>query len=219
MAGWLYRWGRWPLGLVFTVACVAVAAYAFAYLYGSYSPRDPLATRFAVSGLAVPAHFFGAGLALLLAPVQLWGWLRRRAPRLHRLAGWLYAAAVLIGGSAGLALAPKAHGGWASGAGFALLAPIWLLSTGLGIAYAVRGELERHRRWMWRSIALTFAAVSLRLILGIGLGVLHLRFLPVYIFAAWACWGVNLAICELLLRVQVWRRSRVPAQPSFAVAG
>lgn len=219
MAGWLYRWGRWPLGVVFAAACVAIAVYAFGYLYGSYSPRNPFAARFAVSGLDVPAHFFGAGLALLLAPLQPWGWLRRRAPGLHRLAGWLYAAAVLIGGIAGLSLAPKAHGGWASGAGFALLAPIWLLSTGLGIAYAVRGELERHRRWMWRSIALTFAAVTLRLILGIGTGMLHLRFLPVYIFAAWACWSVNLALCELLLRLQAARLRRVPAQASFGAAG
>ncbi|HWU53187.1 MAG TPA: hypothetical protein VN153_10250, partial [Tahibacter sp.] len=48
--------------------------------------------------------------------------------------------------------------------------------------------------------ALTAAAVTLRLTLGIGQGVLHLPFATVYVFAAWSCWTVNLLIVELWLR-------------------
>ena len=58
---------------------------------------------------------------------------------------------------------------------------------------------------MCRTAALTFAAVTLRLILGIGFA-LHLPSLPVYVFATWACWPLNLAVCELLLRRRsAWR--------------
>lgn len=192
--------GRWLAGLVFAALCLAVAAYAVGYLYGDFRPRNPFDRRFALAGLAVPAHFFGAGLALALAPFQLSALLRRRLPRLHRLVGWLYVGGVLIGGLGGLALAAGAYRGWASGAGFALLAVVWLACTGIGVAHAVRGDLERHRRWIWRSVALTASAVTLRLMLGLGTGALQLPFPLVYVTSAWACWLVNLAVCELLLR-------------------
>jgi len=190
--------------LLAALACAALAAYAFAYLYGEYRPRNPFHAQFAVSGLDVPGHLFGAGLALLLAPLQLNGWLRRRWPRLHRLGGWLYAGAILIGGVSGLSLARHAQGGAASGAAFALLAAVWMTVTALGIGYAIAGDTVRHRRWMWRSIALTTSAITLRLILGVGTGALRLDFLPVYVFAAWSCWTFNLAVCEAWLR---WPRS------------
>lgn len=190
--------------LLSALACAALAAYAFAYLYGDYRPHNPFHAQFAASGLDVPGHMFGAGLALLLVPLQWNVWLRRHWPRLHRIGGWLYAGAILIGGLSGLSLARHAQGGAASGTGFALLAVVWMATTAIGIGYAIAGETARHRRWMWRSIALTTSAITLRLILGVGTGVLRLDFLPVYIFAAWSCWTFNLAICETLLR---WPRA------------
>ena len=190
--------------LLAAFACAALAAYAFAYLYGEFRPDNPFDAQFAVSGLDVPGHLFGAGLALLLAPLQLNAWLRRRWPRLHRIGGWLYAGAILIGGLSGLSLARHAQGGAASGIGFALLASVWITVTAVGIGYAIAGDTARHRRWMWRSIALTTSALTLRIILGVGTGPLQLPFAPVYVFAAWSCWTFNLAVCETWLR---WRRN------------
>ncbi len=188
---------RWTAKLIFTVLCVAVAIYAFTYLYRGFQPANPFHVQFAISGWDVPAHFFGAGLALLLAPLQLSAAVRDRLPRLHRLGGWLYTAAVLIGGASGLSLAMHAQGGAASGLGFALLGILWLSCTAIGIRHAIARDIPRHRRWMSRSIALTFAAVTLRLLLGFGLGVLQWPFLTVYVAAAWLCWTINLAVCEL----------------------
>lgn len=199
MPVWLTKTLRWCAYLSFTMLCAGVAAYGFAFLFGEYRAGNPFDAQFSISGLDVPAHFFGAGLALLLAPFQLSAWIRRRVPRLHRLSGGLYAAGILIAGLAGLSLARHTQGGIASGTGFALLAAIWIAVTGIGIGYAIAGDTPRHRRWMWRSIALTSSAVTLRLMLGVGTGALHLPFQTVYIFAAWGCWTFNLAICELLL--------------------
>lgn len=105
---------RWLAGLVFALLCAVVAAYAFTVLYGQPHAGNPLQMKFAASGLDVPAHFFGGGLALLLAPLQMSGWVRRRVPRLHRLGGGLYAGGVLIAGLAGLSLALHAQGGAAT---------------------------------------------------------------------------------------------------------
>jgi Predicted membrane protein (DUF2306) len=205
--------------LVLGLLCLGVTWHAFSYLYGEFQPRNPIARSFASGGLGVPAHFYFAGLALALAPLQLSGALRRRWPRLHRLAGWLYTLCVVIGGLGALALAPRAQGGWASGSGFLLLALLWLGFTVAGVACAVRGDYVRHRAWLCRSVALTTSAVTLRLMLGVGLGVLHLPFLKVYITAAWASWLFNLAVCECLLRWPAWRAwLRRPALASAASA-
>ncbi|HSX61042.1 MAG TPA: DUF2306 domain-containing protein [Tahibacter sp.] len=200
MASTTGSWARRCAHLVFAVLCVAVAAYAFHFLYGEFRPRNPFDRRFAVGGIAVPAHFFGAGLALALAPFQVWARLRGRLPRAHRVGGWLYAGGVLTGGIGGLAMATDAHGGWASGAAFALLGVVWIASTALGVGFAIAGDIARHRRWMWRSVALTASAVTLRLELAIGQGALQLPFLITYVFAAWSCWTINLAIVEWWLR-------------------
>lgn len=205
---------------VFALACVAVAGYAFAYLYGEFRSGDPFAEQFAISGWDVPAHFFAAGLALLLVPLQLSTTARQRAPRLHRLGGWLYAAAIVIGATSGLSLAANAQGGIASASGFATLSILWPLVTAIGLRHAIAGNPAAHRRWMCRSIALTTAAITLRLILGFGIA-LQWQFVPVYIAAAWLSWLINLVVCELILRWPAIARfvaggSRLASRPAGA---
>lgn len=210
MSRWFPTAVRWSAGLGFALLCTAVSIYAFSFLSDALKPEpgNPLHAKFARSGLDVPAHFFGGGLALLLAPLQMSGWIRQRIPRLHRISGGLYTGGVLIAGLAGLSLARHAQGGAATGFGFGLLALAWLATTGIGVGHALAGNLGEHRDWMWRSIALTASAVTLRLILGVGLGVLHLPFPLVYLVAAWGCWTFNLAACELALHWQRRRRTR-----------
>lgn len=206
---------------LFAASSLLVAAYAFAFLrMRPFNPHDPFMVKFAVSGIDVPMHFFGAGLALLLVPLQAGGWIRCRLPAVHRTAGWLYAGGVLIGGLGGLSLAFDAHGGWASGAGFALLSVLWLAITANGIRLAVAGDFVGHRRWMSHSLAMTFSAVTLRVILFVGTGPLALPFDTVYIFSAWASWSLNMALCELWLRWPQWRaHRRSPARESARAPG
>ena len=202
---WLGKFGWWSIRVMFSLACVGVAGYAFAYLYGELRTGDPFAAQFAVSGWDVPAHFFAAGLALLLVPLQLSAMIRRRMPGLHRLGGLLYVAAVAIGAISGLSLAGNAQGGSLSQAGFTMLALGWPLATALGIRHAIAGDTAAHRRWMCRSIALTTGAITLRLMLALGI-VLELPFMPVYVAASWLSWLFNLAVCEWILRAPMLRR-------------
>lgn len=210
----LAKTARGTARALFALLSIAVAAYAFWYLFGGFRRGDPFAAQFAVSGVDVPLHFFLAGLALLLGPFQLSTRLRRRWPALHRLSGWLYAGAILVGSASGLSLAMNAQGGAPSRTAFTMLALLWPLVTAIGIQRAVVRDFEGHRRWMCRSVALTFAAVTLRLILGIGAGALQLPFMPVYIVSAWLSWTFNLAVCEVLLRwpairARLRRRERI----------
>lgn len=197
--GFMFKFARLSVFTLFSLMCIGVAFYAFYYLHQQFNVNNPFHTKFASSGWVVPGHFFGSGLALLLVPLQMSGKLRQWSAQLHRTTGYLYVVAILIGGISGLIMAFDAHGGWVAGLGFGTLAVLWLLVTGNAIRYAIQGNIRAHQRWMYRSIALTTAAVTLRIFLGVGLGVLHLPFLTVYVPTAWLCWIVNVIICELLL--------------------
>lgn len=219
MRTWAKPGLRWTWAALFAVSCVLVAAYAFAYLrYRPYNPDDPFMVRFAVEGLAVPAHFFGAGLALLLVPLQASGLVRRRWPTLHRIGGGLSAGGILAAGMGGLIMATQSHRGWATGVGFAILAVLWLSVTGLGVAAAVRRDFAAHRRWMLRCMALTSAAITLRIMLAAGTGLLKLPFDVVYITAAWASWLFNLGLAEAWLRWPAWRARQSLSRIRSAVA-
>ena len=154
-------------------------------------------------------HILGGPLALALAPLQLSVWLRQRWPRVHRWSGRLYGAAVLIAGLAGMTLAPTSDASNFARAGFVMLGVLWLFSTFKGIQLAMRGDLSRHRWWMERSIALTFSAVTLRLIMG-PLMASGWSVAQTYDITAWGSWVLNLAILE------IWQRKRKAAPEGAA---
>lgn len=150
------------------------------------------------------AHILGAPLALALAPLQLWTGLRHRWPELHRCSGRMYGLAVLVGGLAALGLAPTSEASDFARAGFMVLAVVWIGSTAAGIWYARQRNYARHRWWMQRSLALTFAAITLRIIMaplmasGWTVG-------ETYDVTAWGAWLLNLALLEYWQRRQNWR--------------
>lgn len=150
---------------------------------------------------ALPAllyvHILVAPVALLLVPFQFTARLRRSRPGLHRWLGRVYGIAILFGGVSGLLIAPTAQGGLIGQAGFFLLAVLWLATTATGIWQARLGRFVSHQRWMIRSAALTWAAVTLRLYLPILSATLG--FETGYMIVAWLCWVPNLVFAEWLV--------------------
>ena len=185
---------------------VAVGLYALTYIDGDPS-RLPAVLRanFLAHPVAFLTHTTAAGLALLVAPFQVLPALRRRWPRVHRWTGRVYVVACLLGGIAGLRIAFGTAYGPVAAAGFATLALAWLATTTLGFQAARAGDVGRHRAWMLRSVALTFAAVTLRLQLW-GAVAGRIDFDVAYPAIAWLCWIPNLVVIEW------WLRRRVPAR-------
>lgn len=154
-------------------------------------------------------HILGGPLALALAPLQLWSGLQMRRPALHRWSGRLYALAVLVAGLAGLTLAPTSDASNFARLGFIVLAMLWIGTTWGGIALAMRGQMARHRRWMQWSLALTFSAVTLRVIMA-PLMATGWTVAETYDITAWGAWTLNLALLELWR----WGQKRRQAQPA-----
>jgi hypothetical protein len=181
-----------------TLSAMLIASYALALL-ASPGMRPPfMHERFATFPLAARAHLAGGGLALLLGPLQMSRRLRTRRVALHRALGLTYFAAVLAGGLAGLRLALVSQGGAVAHVGFALLAVAWLGATGTAYRRIWLGDRAAHGRWMVRSFALTFAAVTLRIELPLS-QIAGVPFDAAYPAIAWLCWLPNLAFAEWLL--------------------
>lgn len=197
----LLRFAFWTLSLLIAVSSLrflvlpmnVVMAHMLHYL-----PDYSLTTY---------AHLIGGPLALMLAPFQLWQGLRQRRPRLHRAIGYGYAMAVLIAGIGSLIMLPGFEGAAWVAAGFAALGLLWIGTTATGILQARNRNLAAHQRWMQRSVALSFAAVTLRLIMA-PLMAAGWTPLETYQITAWGSWLLNLAVLEIWRLAQKQKGTR-----------
>lgn len=186
---------------------VALASWRFLAL-GVEASMEFVAYHAIERKLAFYAHITLAPIGLLLMPFQFWMGLRSRRPQTHRWIGRAYGLCILLAGIGGLLMAVGTKAGPVAAIGFGLLAVLWLGSTGYGIWLARRGRIAEHQRWMIRSAALTFAAVTLRVYLPVLFMTLGEE--VGYTLVSWLCWVPNLVVTEwFLLR---------PARQSSALA-
>lgn len=195
------RTTSWPARITWTILgllCLGITTYSARYLV--HPPRT--AAQALHNPLGVPwlfIHVAGAVIALSLGSLQFLPALRRGPGPPHRWIGRTYVAGCLVGGAAGLALAPGSSAGPIASAGFGGLAVIWIAVTLLGWRAAAQGRFAEHRRWMIRSWALTLAAVTLRIYLPLVM-VFDLPFLPWYRAISFLAWVPNLIAAELWMR-------------------
>lgn len=184
---------------VFWMLCLLIALASWRFLILGVELSMPFVAYHALERpIAFYLHIGLAPVALALLPFQFWQGLRRRRPAWHRWIGRGYGLAILLSGLGGLKMAFETTAGPVAGVGFGILALLWLGVTGRGIWLAIQGRIADHRRWMIRSGALTFAAVTLRLYLPLLFATLGEEL--GYSLVAWACWVPNLLVAEWLLR-------------------
>ena len=155
-------------------------------------------------------HMIAAPIALLIGPFQFLTNVRARRPALHRWMGRTYVAACLTAGVAGLATAPFASGGPIAGFGFGILAILWIAATAGAWRAALKRDFALHRRLMRYSFAMTFAAVTLRLQIPIGVvyfGYADYQSLSVWL--AYTSWIPNV-IAVWFYELRLARREFVP---------
>ncbi len=119
---------------------------------------------------------------------------------MHRTVGKIYVVAVLFSGMAGLYIAFYASGGIIPVLGFAGLATSWLFTTVRAYLSIRAKEVDQHQRWMIRSYALCFAAVTLRIWLPLFQFGFGMDFFFAYKIIAWLCWLPNLIVAEVIVR-------------------
>lgn len=207
------RIGYWWIVLSATgIAVVAVLPYATTSLRALAADNREVAANYVDRATWLKTAFFlhvgCGGTALLLSPLQFADRLRARVPRLHRAVGRIVLAAIVVAGCAGLTLAPFNLAGPIGTAGFGMLAAFWVCGAVQAYRTIRRGDVAAHRRWVVRTFALTYAAVTLRLwlialtpsfqaIQGIDD---HIAFLRAYLIVPFLCWVPNLMVAEIWVR-------------------
>jgi uncharacterized membrane protein len=187
------------------VLAVGVAVYAALSLAagGPTESTIPLNPDVAAHYLSLVVHALPGGLALLLGPFQFVPALRARYPRLHRASGRVYLIAVVVAAVASVFAATASRSGFSVQVAFYLLAAAWLFTAAQAYRSIRRGEVQLHRIWMIRNYALTFAAVTLRVYLLIGVSQLSsfpsLTFEDVYHASAWASIVGNVLVAEYFI--------------------
>jgi len=174
-----------------------IGLYGLSYLAGHPAPPGPATNHAGRAWLVL--HAASAGSALLIGPWQFFATAPWRRSVWHRWMGRAYVVFCITGGLAGMMLALNASSGDFARAGFGLLAALWLTTTVLAWLAARRGDYLSHRRWMIRSFALAFAAVTLRLELLATL-IPHVSFFAFYPWTAWISWIPNLIVADVWLR-------------------
>lgn len=198
------------------LSAVAIAVFApLPYLVSSLQDLTGTGNQLAANyvdrsaglQLAFYLHIGFGALALLLSPAQFATGLRTRAPHVHRTVGRVALGSIAVAGCAGLVLAPHSLAGGVGTAGFGTLALLWLVFAATAFRAIRRGDVAGHRRWVVRTFALTYAAVTLRLWLGIliagqvglaGVGE-DVAFDRAYLLVPFLAWVPNLLVAEWYL--------------------
>lgn len=195
--------------ILFWFLCLAVALASLRFLpWGVERTMEFVAYHAIERQWMFFTHVTLGPLALAVMPFQFSHRLRRNRPGVHRWLGRVYGVAILVSGLAGLAMALGTQAGTFAGIGFGLLAIAWLGTTGIAISHAMAGRIADHQRWIVRSAALTFAAVTLRIELPILAMTLGME--TGYPYVAWLCWVPNLLVAEW------WLRRRPAPRPQVA---
>ena len=207
--------GNFAIWLVIMLLSVGVGGYALFHAATGFVHLPLKNPMFDPYGLQT--HVAASGVAMLVGAFQFYKPLRAKAPSMHRWIGRIYVAACVIGGLAGGTIALSSTAGPVAGWGFFMLAVLWVPFTLMAWVSAMRRDFNAHERWMIRSFALTFAAVTLRIYLPIASIMNHGFPLDAYRIIAWAAWVPNLIVAELFIAtLRKAKRPKVAPTPTPA---
>ncbi|RZJ78970.1 MAG: DUF2306 domain-containing protein [Flavobacterium sp.] len=146
-------------------------------------------------------HVYSAIFVLLAGFTQFNNWILRKYKTLHKRLGYLYVGFVLLlAAPSGIYIGYFANGGLIAKTSFILLGILWFWFTLKALQLIKAGNITAHKQMMWRSYALAFSAVTLRLWKVILVYLFHPPPMDVYQIIAWLGWIPNLLLIEWLIK-------------------
>ncbi len=145
-------------------------------------------------------HVFSSIFALAAGLTQFSDHLLTSYRSIHRLIGKIYVYDILfINFPAGLIMAVYANGLLPTKIAFVILDCLWSYFTYKAVIAVKRGDIATHKRFMIRSYALTFSAITLRSWKIILTYAFHPDPLTLYMIDAWMGFVPNLLLAEWLI--------------------
>ena len=118
--------------------------------------------------------------------------------------------ACLLAGIGGLLTAMHASGGPVAGAGFAILAVLWIATTFAAWWAAFSRNIPLHQLLMRFSYAMTFGAVTLRLQIPLGIAMGYKNYSDMSVWLAYSAWIPNVVVVAVYSWWLVELKPRVP---------
>jgi hypothetical protein len=161
------------------------------------------------TGWYLPAyysHVLIGGIILVAGLLQLHPKSSRRFRKAHRVLGYIYVMGILFfAAPGGLVMSLFIGRGPLVLSSFLLQSVLWFTFTAIAFNKIRSGEIVAHQQWMWRSYALTFAAITLRVYIFFTSYQYNLNDPTAYATLAWLSWVPNLLIAEFLIRKKMLR--------------
>jgi hypothetical protein len=199
---WFLRLGRGFFILVILLLAVLLAVNALSYAnFDTHYGFLKLKQQAIASGWYLPAyysHVLISGLILVAGFFQLFPSSSGKFPRVHRALGYFYVMGILFfaaPGALGMSLF-IGRGPWVLSS-FLLQSVLWFYFTAVAFREIRNGNIAAHKRWMWRSYALTFAAITLRVYIFILSRDVDLSQPEMYAALAWLSWVPNLVVVKM----------------------
>jgi hypothetical protein len=147
------------------------------------------------------SHVLVAGIILVAGIFQLHPVSRKRFPRIHKWLGYFYVMGILFfAAPGGLVMSFFIGRGPLVLCSFLLQTVAWFYCTAIAFDRIRKHDINSHRDWMWRSYALTFAAITLRLYVFFSSWSVDLSQPEAYATIAWLSWVPNLIAAEIYIR-------------------
>ena len=199
---WLQRIAKAIFMIIVLLLAVLLAANALSYAnFDAHYGFLKLKQQAIASGWYLPAyysHVLISGLILVAGFFQLFPWSSGKFPRVHRALGYFYVTGILFfaaPGALGMSLF-IGRGPWVLSS-FLLQGVLWFYFTAVAFREIRKRNIAAHKRWMWRSYALTFAAITLRVYIFILSREVDLSRPEMYAALAWLSWVPNLVVVEM----------------------
>lgn len=156
------------------------------------------------------AHVIGGITCLISSLVQYSRILLKRAPRIHKYLGHIYALSIItLVFPTGIALSFVAKGGTSGMIGFLFLAIATLLTLMLGMIAVFKRNIKSHQAWITRSFALVTTAITFRT-LQICFSLTDIAPEANYQLSLWLSIAINLLLAEYYLFKQAPQTKHKP---------
>lgn len=145
-------------------------------------------------------HVYSSLFCLIAGFTQFNKRLLKNKPKIHRNIGKLYILIVLLfSAPSGFIIGLYANGGLFSKISFIILAILWFLFTLKAFLSVKKGKITQHKKFMYRSFALAFSAITLRLWKVILVYLFQPNPMDVYQIISWLGWIPNLLFVEYFI--------------------
>jgi hypothetical protein len=210
----MYRVGLSVLKIAVIILGVLLTANTLTYLnFDSEYGFLKLKQEAIESGFYLPAyysHVLVGGLILLVGFTQFNESWRRNWRRTHRYLGAFYVFGILFfAAPGGLVMSFFIGRGPAVLSSFILQCALWFYCTAVAFKKIKQGRIDEHEEWMYRSFALTLAAVTLRVYIFGASFFIDLTQPTAYAVFAWLSWLPNIMVAQLMILLKNRKKLRL----------